>query len=330
MVIPSGSPVCDYNNPGLYTGAFPELFPYGIGGPDVKRRVGLSLEKYAEHAMKLADSRFREHSIFPFVLFNVLQRHRVSQGASQSMRLGCYVDLAEHLDHLSGPALETCLKDLQQAQRRGKFPSVHDCKDIETRSALGRMFRELNTIGGRLPLTDSSKRTARNEMYAMMIRHGLPDFFITINPMDVNSTIVCHLAGVDIDIGIKSPEFPANTPKGRHRKVLVARDPHAAVLYSYTLMEAFINALVGFENDTGVLGPVEWYHFNPEEQGRGALHYHGEIGLKFKPSPTEFAALLKTPDFQARIITYLDGVISQQPPALCPSGNIILSRFSSV
>ena len=40
LLIPHGVlPTTDYNNPLLWIGAYPWLFPYGSGGPEIKKKV---------------------------------------------------------------------------------------------------------------------------------------------------------------------------------------------------------------------------------------------------------------------------------------------------
>src|SRR5690348_7190 len=106
----------------------------------------------------------------------------------------------------------------------------------------------------------------------------MADLYMTINPNDAHSPIVCKFAGEKISISLKDPEKPTEKILGRKRHLLLAQDPYAAVLYSHCLMQAFLSALLGYGNENGkpgLLGHVAAYHFNPEEQNRGSLHYHG-------------------------------------------------------
>jgi hypothetical protein len=63
LVIPHGSnPIPEYNNPSLFPGMFPTLFPYGIGGfVDNTREVPISFQKHVEYVLEMADQRFRYH-----------------------------------------------------------------------------------------------------------------------------------------------------------------------------------------------------------------------------------------------------------------------------
>ena len=72
----------------------------------------------------------------------------------------------------------------------------------------------------------------------------------------------------------------------------------------------------------GVLGDVIAYHFNPEEQGRGSLHYHGMVWLGHKPDTETFCELLRTPEFQQRVLHYLQGAIKPEEPVFWPKDEL--------
>ena len=65
----------------------------------------------------------------------------------------------------------------------------------------------------------------------------------------------------------------------------------------------------------GVLGDVLAFHFNPEEQNRGSLHYHGMLWLKYKPDAQTFRSRLEQPAFQQRILHFLGEIIKHEAPA---------------
>ncbi|KAJ7079344.1 hypothetical protein C8R44DRAFT_836654 [Mycena epipterygia] len=60
----------------------------------------------------------------------------------------------------------------------------------------------------------------------LMIKEGLPSFYITINPVDVYNPIVKFLAGDDIDIDALLPE---NVPSCCEQSVLIAKNPAIAL-----------------------------------------------------------------------------------------------------
>jgi hypothetical protein len=51
--------------------------------------------------------------------------------------------------------------------------------------------------------------------------------------------------------------------------------------------------------------------------GRGSIHFHGLIWLRYKPNPVEFEhLLLKDNAFKKRLVHYLDFILRKEEPAL--------------
>ena len=58
--------------------SYPELFPYGLTGPDANRPRKIEFEQLVQHLLQISDPRFREHHDFVFTAFNYIQRQKVS------------------------------------------------------------------------------------------------------------------------------------------------------------------------------------------------------------------------------------------------------------
>jgi hypothetical protein len=73
---PFGLPLSEYATDGLFTMAFPMLFPLGKAeyfSPCQKR---LELYEWAKHLIRYRDSRFATHPRFRFFALNLIFRHR--------------------------------------------------------------------------------------------------------------------------------------------------------------------------------------------------------------------------------------------------------------
>jgi len=335
LYVPAGRPVSDYNNANLYYGTFADLYPYASGGPDDPRRpTKLSLAAYAQHWMYAADDALRTDRLYPYFLFNVLQRHRAQSSAFTSLRLHRFDRFSNILDSLHPDKLKIAVQELHQAQKSGQFGRLNDISDTALRSEVMRIFREIRAIGGRLPLNESAKLVARKEILALTLRYGPADFFMTVNPNDENSALLLHFAGETIALDLEDPDKPLDAPSAAQRRAILGRDPFAAALFSHTLMRAVNFALLGVDHqegeEVGLFGKVEAVHWNSEEQNRGSLHWHGLIWLSNKPDPRVFSAWLSSPEFQARLFAYLDSVVMQQPPALSTRGMLRNPQANSV
>jgi hypothetical protein len=70
------APICEYSVPGLFSMAFPTLFPDGTGDWTRGQNAHpLALALYIKHLMRFGDGRFRRHKIFRYFVFNFHRRH---------------------------------------------------------------------------------------------------------------------------------------------------------------------------------------------------------------------------------------------------------------
>lgn len=317
LAIPvSNEPVKTQRNPLFWYGSFMDILPGGIGGPSDKRRIPISDEQYAAHAMRLADNRFRRHPLFPVTMFNIISRTRVLRGASAALRFTNIVDFQQTLPLLTDhQKLKHCLDDLQAAEQKGDFPTFNHITDLRMRNALSGIFRQLDITQTYLPLSPKGRLQARKEMFSLMMLHGPPDIFVTVNPADIHSPLICQLAGKKVSVQLDGSV--SGLPSKRERVRLVAQNPMAAALYAYRVVDAFIRTILGFRSAGKMLGfgeEVVYFTLVPEEQGRGSLHFHGTAKFKNTPSPLEFEVLLKKQDFQDRIRAFLSDLIKQEEP----------------
>ena len=79
-----------------------------------------------------------------------------------------------------------------------------------------------------------------------MMEHGLPAFFITINPADVYNPVVKFLAGEDINV---DKLLPSEVPQWREQSVLIAKNPFVGAKFFNIYMKAFISCLLGFRSE---------------------------------------------------------------------------------
>ena len=114
VVVPHGSvPVNEYNNPNLWLGAYPCLFPYGRGGPETQRKVKVGLRAYIRHILKLADRKFSLDPSFKFHAFNVIQKRDVSYHTSLHVRRPGFDSTATHINSLTSQSMQNLLKCVQ-------------------------------------------------------------------------------------------------------------------------------------------------------------------------------------------------------------------------
>ena len=74
-----GPPLSEYTTKGLFTMAFPSLFPLGLADPLLCRPQKIELYEWARHLMRYRDSRFATHPCFCFFALNLIFRHCAMQ-----------------------------------------------------------------------------------------------------------------------------------------------------------------------------------------------------------------------------------------------------------
>lgn len=62
------------NDPNHMLGAFPTLWPYGIGGIETRQPISVPYNVHVQFALQYADKRFRQDLHFIFQAFGVLQK----------------------------------------------------------------------------------------------------------------------------------------------------------------------------------------------------------------------------------------------------------------
>ena len=114
MYVPHGSiPVNEYNNPSLWLGSYPWLFPYGKGGPEINRKVPVSLKAYIKHLLLLADRKFSRDTSLKFHAFNVLQKRDVSLHTSLLVRRSGFHSTAARIDSLNHESMVQLLQSVE-------------------------------------------------------------------------------------------------------------------------------------------------------------------------------------------------------------------------
>ncbi|CAN0542032.1 unnamed protein product [Ectocarpus sp. 8 AP-2014] len=66
--------VSDFTNPGLFVGAYFDLFPHGVGGHLDKRPRPLDLKKWAQILLRRRDPRFRKNRTFLYCVCSLIFR----------------------------------------------------------------------------------------------------------------------------------------------------------------------------------------------------------------------------------------------------------------
>ena len=292
MYVPHGSmPVNEYNNPNLWLGSYPWLFPYGKGGPEIEREVPVSLKAYIKHLLLLADRKFACDISLKFHAFNILQRRDVSLHTTLQVRRSGFQSTAARIDSLSNESLA----EFQQ--------SVENNTPI-TDPNLRTFLNTVSSTGAHVKGSPYQKKAYRREIFGLMIKYGTPVLWITISPAVSHSPIFMQIAGHKVDL--------SDIPSHVERAKMVANDPVAAAIYYNTVIDAFVDYILGYKQaNGGTFGKPAAYYGMTEEQGTGTLHNHMLVWLHGFESASKLRSDLEDETFQENLKEYLEKIIKQ-------------------
>lgn len=147
----------EYNTIGLFSMAFPTLFPTGIAMIMQPRLTKVEMHEYALHLLHYHDNRFGQHPRFRYYLYNILMRHHSQTTAS--------VFVKKYIEN----NLPTTVSDLRQCLR--------DSPD-------SRLPKQIMRFGSALRGTRSFWNRRRSELTDMITQIGSPTFFFTLSAAD--------------------------------------------------------------------------------------------------------------------------------------------------
>ncbi|KAI0084697.1 hypothetical protein BDY19DRAFT_898077, partial [Irpex rosettiformis] len=232
-LLPYKTPANEFFSPDLFPKTFPTLFPYGVGGlEDKSRKSSLGLRVHVRHLLRLADRRFQTHKSFLFVAFNMLQRREVLWRSSMKVRSSAFHSVAEQFALISPDTLKRLCERMQD----DPFHGEHSPADEDERRAF-RLLKEVNLVNAAVPGSAASKMNMRNELRALMIEHGIPSFYVTLNPADVHSPIVRFFNNDQNDIDDLSESLASDAFA---QCIRIADNPFAPAKFFDTYMTAFI------------------------------------------------------------------------------------------
>ncbi|KZT31124.1 hypothetical protein SISSUDRAFT_967261, partial [Sistotremastrum suecicum HHB10207 ss-3] len=81
------------------------------------------------------------------------------------------------------------LSSIERVARKFSSQQVVRCDDEEERTVL-RLMRQIKLVVANVPGSSTARMTMRNETRALILTHGFPTFYVTINPADVYNPIV--------------------------------------------------------------------------------------------------------------------------------------------
>jgi hypothetical protein len=124
----------------------------------------------------------------------------------------------------------------------------------------------VSTIGTKDPGSEERKSHLLARLKSATVRHGLPQIFITLNPVDNVSPIALFYAGERIDV--KSFHLQLYSAASRLKTML--DNLLSVVQYFRNTVDTILETML----KGGMFGDLVHYHGPVEYQGRGTPHVH--------------------------------------------------------
>lgn len=176
----------------------------------------------------------------------------------------------------------------------------------------------VNATIGRIMGSDQSQFKLQSQIWSTAIYLGPPYLWIMINPIDLHDPIAQVFAreNIDLDNFIATIGPDGDTSKEYcHRPICCSKVLPLPDKYN---IGDLIPKLTKYQvkSGMGILGHVAAYFGTVESQGWGTLHLHLLIWLKHAPTSDEILELLKSEEFHAQIIAYIQTNLCAYLPGL--------------
>lgn len=227
-----------------------------------------------------------------YLLYDVIQLRNSCLGNSLLIKRTQWASVTQDLNSLHVARLQNAARELAAS---------HVTKDPLVR----RLLKNLTAIGAQVPGSFFQKLQMRAEIRGLIVREGMPAFWLTINPSDLQNPLVLILAGVQLSTDNLSNEIATV------RRAVATADPAAVARFFHYTCKAVLDGLLGGKPaKTGVLGDISNYFGVVESNGRGMLHLHAFVWVR---GNLGFAKLcdrvLADNVFASRLILFLETVI---------------------
>lgn len=305
-------PVSEYSNPKLFPGMYPTLFPLGIGGfEDPNRRIKLGFQPQAVYFIDLHDKAFRSHHSFIFVALNIYHRRLAHIHTSLTTSSTRFDQIAEDLISISPSTLNSVANHLEE---HGKVTDL----SAEQKKTLD-LLKYVNTVSGKIPGSEASRLTCRNEILSYCASFGVPTLYFTANPSPSHSPLFQVMWGdTTVDLSKQFPKLVNAT----ERAMRLAQDPVAAADFFEKSISLMFDHLFGWDfaqrrskRSGGILGHVQAFYGTTEYTERGSLHGHFLIWLFGALNPSLLHQRLKeNPSLDEELFHLFDNIIHHHLP----------------
>jgi hypothetical protein len=203
------------------------------------------------------------------------------------------------------------IADINENQLRDALKALERHHKIDD-PLIRRLLYTMQSIAMRVSGSFAQILKLRAEIRGLIMRYGMPAFWITINPSNLRNLLVLVLAGVQYSGDI----FAATTSAIREatatsNPVAATSNPVAVADFFHHACKAIFGGLLASNTgQIGILGEVSNHYGVMESNGRGILHLHALVWVRGNLSfNTLRNRVLEDPAFAASMVSYLEKII---------------------
>ncbi|KAF4448962.1 ATP-dependent DNA helicase PIF1, partial [Fusarium albosuccineum] len=319
-----GDEFADTFDASFFAKTFPTLLPFGVGGPrlveeatlgmgrgadmhgaeaaapDLVSSRNMSLRTWADITLRRHGGRFATHHIFAFLVFNMSVRSRNRRVSMLSVARKNFRKIERIVWSLSADRLAAARMELENS---GKT----------TDEGVKELLRSLSLYGFRQPMSRESRLSMRQKIQSLILRHGVPAIWFTLNPNDVTNPVKLRLAAYRTNEPDAAEAFLKSLDMSYKRLRLAISDPMSSAIFFHREMTLFFEHYVK-AGEESVFGRIIHYYGAMETNERGALHVHGLLWLHGNAHLSSMITEIDGEDqatYRERIIQYIDSVFSE-------------------
>ncbi|KAJ3455199.1 hypothetical protein MRS44_013799 [Fusarium solani] len=319
-----GDEFADSFDGSFFAKTFPTLLPFGVGGPrlveeaaieagrganvsggdmaarDLLSSRNMSLRTWADIVLRRHGGRFATHHIFAFLVFNMGVRSRNRRVSMLSVTRKNFRKVERIVRSLTADRLAAARAELESS---GKT----------TDDGVKELLRSLSLYGYRQPMSRELRLSMRHKIQALIVRHGVPAIWFTINPNDITNPVKLRLAAYRSRDPEAAEAFLRSLDMSFKRMRLSISDPMSSAIFFHREMTLFFEHYVKVGEES-VFGRISQYYGAVETNERGALHVHGLLWLHGNAHLSSTLAGIHGEDqaaYRERIVQYVDSVFSE-------------------
>lgn len=148
---------------------------------DLVSSRNMSLRTWADIMLRRHGGRFATHHIFAFLVFNISVRSKNRRVSMLSVKRQNFRKIERIVGSLSADRLAAARTELENSGRT-------------TDEGVKELLRSLSLYGFRQPMSRENRLSMRRKIQSLVLRHGIPAIWFTLNPNDITNPVKLRLA----------------------------------------------------------------------------------------------------------------------------------------